>query len=258
MVRTVGQGREAVHRLELQVGYPTDWPDEVPEFAGVKILIDGQEPLTWAGSRGPYRGPWPPVLLADDSPLVPGHPPRRTLLYIEGMHEPYEGTITAVIRATKSQVVWGDFRECSAAAALDADGAVFGLCPPSSTQLSLPDLAFDLEQYLAEVRRAIADRDWESDRWRTARLLDDYLGQAIRDRGGLSGESFYPSYAEPADDAAGFLVTFWGELVPRHGLVVALTADPGTPEARARSMTDTLMATAVDEWPVVRRLERPR
>jgi len=255
MARAVSQGR-VVHRLELRVGYPADWPDDSPEFAGVKILIDGQELLTWAGSRGPYRGPWPPVLLAEASPLIPAHPPRRTLLYMEGGHEPCEGTITAVISATKSQVVWGDFRECPADAALEAEGAVFGLCPPGSMPLSLPDLTFDREHYLAEVRRAVAERDWESNRWRTAQLLDDYLGRAIRDRGGLLDGTFYPSYAEPADDDEGFLVTLWDELMPQHGLVVAVTADPGTPETRARSMTDALMATAVGEWPVVRRMER--
>ncbi len=109
---------------------------------------------------------------------------------------------------------------------------------------------------MAEVRRASAERDWESDRWRTAELLQEYLCQAIRDRPGLSDEDFYPYRSQPADDDGHFLVTFWDELLPRHELVVALTTDPGTPEGRARSMTDALLATPTDQWPVVHRIQQ--
>jgi hypothetical protein len=241
-------------RLELRVGYPAHDPD--PDFVGVTILVDGKDLLARAGPRGPYRGPWPPALLGDESPLIPADPPRRISLYFEGTMHPDEGNITAIISDADRHVIWADFRECPADATIDPDGMMFDLHPATSTALRVPDLVFDREQYMAEVRRASAERDWESDRWRTAELLQEYLCQAIRDRPGQSDEDFYPCRCEPADDDAGFLVTFWDELDPRHGLVVALTADPGTPEQRARSMTNALLGTPTQQWPVVHRIEQ--
>ena len=237
------------------MGFPDDYHD--PDFPGVKILVDGQDLLAQPGRYGPYRGPWPPALLGDESPFLPVDPPRRILLYMESTTpDPDNGSITAIISDADGYVVWADFRECPTDAAIDEDEMVFDHHPSRSTALSIPDLLFDREQYVAEVRRASAERDWESDRWQTAELLQEYLCQAIRDRLGLSDEDFYPYRSEPADDDSGFLVTFWDELVPRHGLVVALTAGPGTPEERARSMTDALLTTPVEHWPVVDRINQ--
>src|SRR5215469_14515372 len=56
-------------RLELRVGYPAHDPD--PDFVGVRILVDGKDLLARPGRYGPYRGPWPPTLLGDESPLIP-------------------------------------------------------------------------------------------------------------------------------------------------------------------------------------------
>jgi hypothetical protein len=253
-VVSAGRPGRSLRRLELRVGYAHERPD--PDFPSLKILIDGEELLTWAGSRGPYIGPWPGAVLVDDSPLLPAGPPRRIMLYSEGAPDPDEGIITAVIRAASGHVSWTDFRECRGSTARDRDGMVFDLRPAGSTALKLPDLAFDRGQYLAEVRRAIGRREWEADRWKTAGLLDEYLGQAIRDRAGLSDGNLYPEFAEPADDdGSSFLVCFWDNRV-RHGIVVKLTADSGTPDERARSMADALMATSRERWPVVRRIER--
>jgi hypothetical protein len=244
-----------LRRLELRIGYPPEEPD--PGSVSLKILIDGQELLTRAGPRGAYIGPWPGAVLTDDSPLLPASPPRRVLLYSEGADDPDESTVTAVISTARDQVTWTDFRECRAAAARDGDRMVFGLRPPGSTELSVPDIVFDREQYLAEVRRAIAAREWESDRWQTATLLNEYLGQAIWNRPDLSDDDFYPSCAEPADgDSSRFLVSLWDDLVPRHGIVIAVITGSGTPQQRARAMTDAIMATPGDQWRIVRRMER--
>jgi hypothetical protein len=40
---------------------------------------------------------------------------------------------------------------------------------------ALPDIDFDREQYLAEVRRVTSDRSWETLRRQRARLLEDHL-----------------------------------------------------------------------------------
>jgi hypothetical protein len=155
-------------------------------------------------------------------------------------------------------VLWSDLRECPADTSLGPDGMIFELHHAHSTVLTVPDLAFDREQYLTEVRRAITDRVWESDRWRTAVLLVEYLGHAISAKPGRTYGDFR-CFAEPAGgDDPRFLVTRWNDLVPAQGVVVALAAAPGTPEQHAQSMTDALMATPGQDWPVVERMEQPR
>jgi hypothetical protein len=246
-----------VRRLDLRVGYTHDWLNA--DFLRVKILFDGQEALTGAGLRGPFVGPSPPALLESDSPLLPADPPARVALYHEGTFDPDEGIITAIISVAEGHVIWADFRECPADTALDPDEMIFELRPAQGSALSVPDLVFDQEQYLAEVRRAITEREWESDRWRTALLLEEYLGEAIRTRAGLSDADFYPYYTEPDDDGAdGYLVTLWNSVVPEQGVVVALAGGRGTPEQRARAMTDVLMAIPSEDWPVVQRMQQSR
>ena len=154
-----------VRRLDLRVGYPEDVAD--PDFVSVIILVDGRELLSWAGSRGRYIGPWPPGLLAADSDLIPADPPRRVMLYSQGVPDPAESIITAVIRIAGDRVIWYDLHESLVntgdADVIDLDGDMV-----DSRALDLPDIVFDREQYLAEVYRAIGDREWESERWQTA------------------------------------------------------------------------------------------
>jgi hypothetical protein len=114
-------------RLELRVGYPAHDPD--PDFVGVTILVDGKDLLARTGPHGPYRGPWPPALLGDESPLIPADPPRRISLYFEGTMHPDEGNITAIISDADRHVIWADFRECPADATIDPDGMMFDLHP---------------------------------------------------------------------------------------------------------------------------------
>jgi hypothetical protein len=51
----------------------------------------------------------------------------------------------------------------------------------------------------------------------------------------------------------GFLITLLDD-IDRNGVVVALTAESGTPEERARSMAEYLMSTPASQWPVIRRI----
>jgi len=243
----------SVRRLKLRPGYRDEDPH--PTFLSLKILIDGEEVLMWAGPDGPYIGLRASALLGEDSPLIPAEPPRRIALYSEGVPDPDESTITAVVSASDAHVVWSDFLECLVDSGdSDSDHTVVDLHPTRSRSIDVPDLIFDRQQYLAEVWRGIAAREWESDPWRTAQLLDDYLSPG---RPWSIGEDFYPSYAEPAnDDGAAFLVTLWDVMLVRR-VVVSLTAAAGTPEQRARSMADQLMKTPTDQWPVVRRTDLP-
>jgi len=121
--------------------------------------------LTDAGPHSPYWGPSPPALLGPESPLFPADPPVRVFLYFEGADDPETDVITAIINASGGHVTWTDFRECRADTAIDPDSMVFEPHPAHNNPLSIPDLMFDRGQYLAEVRRAVTDREWESDRW---------------------------------------------------------------------------------------------
>jgi hypothetical protein len=240
---------QPVRRLEVRVGYPHQVPD--PEFLSLRLLIDGQELLTWAGSQGPYIGPWPPSVLDADCELFPADPPHRVMLYSQGTPDPAESTITAIIRAGGDQVIWGDLHE-SVVNTGDFDEIDLDRHTVTSRALDIPDIVFDRQQYLAEVHRAIAGREWESDRWQTAQLLDHCLRS-----GRLRAETdLFPAYAEPADHNADlFLVTLWDDC-QREGIVVSLTAGPGTPQQRAQQMTDMLLAAPISQWHVVRTMER--
>ena len=85
-----------------------------------------------------------------------------------------ESTITAVIRVAEGHVIWSDLLECLLDSG-NSESIVLDLHPGRSTPIDVPDIIFDQDQYLAEVQRAITDREWESERWRTAQLLDEYL-----------------------------------------------------------------------------------
>ncbi len=72
--------------------------------------------------------------------------------------------------------------------------------------VDVPDLAFDAAQYIAEVQRASAAGEWESDRWRTALLADQYLSPDRR--WSLAGGGWDLGWIEPADeDGTQFTVT---------------------------------------------------
>jgi hypothetical protein len=241
--------RQPVRRLELRAGYPPEVPD--PDFVTLRLLVDGQETLTWAGSRGPYIGPWPPGLLEADSDLLPDDPPRRVMLYFQGTPDPAESTITAVIRVNGDHVLWSDLHE-SLVNTGDFEEINLDRQTVDSWALDIPDIMFDRQQYLAEVHRAIADREWQSDRWQTAQLLGEYL----RPGGLRESTDLFPAYAEPSDDAGDrYVVTLWDDC-QRNGVVVSLTAGPGTPEQRARDMADLLLVTPASQWQVVRTMQR--
>ena len=105
------------------------------------------------------------------------------------------------------------------------------------------------------MRRVSAAREWESDRWQTAELLDEYLNPG---HPWSIGEDLYPGWVEPyGQNDDGFLVILWDENLD-HGVTVDLTAGPGSPEQRARSMAGFLMATPTDRWPVTRRMREGR
>jgi len=150
-------------------------------------------------------------------------------------------------------VVWRDF-----AHVMDMDDAPV-IDEDQNSLLSMhpagfPDVVFDAAQYTAEVLRASAAREWESDRWRTALLADEYLSP---DKWwNLAGSGWDLGWTQPCDDdGPQFCVTCWDDHLD-HGIEVTLTPDAGPPEDMARQIADYLLTTPAERWPVTRRLRR--
>jgi hypothetical protein len=143
--------------------------DDHPDYPVVRFLADSRDPfaVTAPGSLG-YD---PTKILGPRSPLLPIDQGRRVALY----YCPSDGwnVIAPMIvpSADGRRVSWVDFRDPGffAGPIEPIDGAEGG------QPWNLPDLHFDREQYVAEIKRASAYESWETDRRRTARLLHERL-----------------------------------------------------------------------------------
>jgi hypothetical protein len=242
-------------RLDLEVGLTGElgMPDYLPVL---KIFVDGREML--GGPFGPaqdkYYGSPPTALLDDDMPLLPDQQPRRVVLYICGCGFPGDRCIAPVISVSGGAVRWTDFRRCWDSGP-DFDPPVLELEPLASEPMNIADLVFDRGQYVAEVQRVAAAREWESGRWRTAILLNEHLQPG---HPWSVGEDWYPGWVEPDGNSPDrYLITLLDD-DDRNGVVLCLTAGSGTPEEQARAMADYLMATPTGQWPVIRRIHSDR
>jgi hypothetical protein len=237
------------HRLDLRVSYPPGMPDG--DFPGVRLLLDGRDLLTLADREDRYIGMSPLGVFADDPGLLPADPPRRVMLYFTGTPDPAEPCLTAVIRVAGDQVIWSDLHD-SRVNTGDFDDVDVDVDLVDSQPLGLPDIAFEREQYLAEVHRAMTDREWESEHWDTAELLCDRLRDSdLADRAG-----WYPDYAQPASpDGHEFQVSLSDE-DDGKAIMVVLAAEPGSPAERAAAMAAWLLATPASDWPVATQSQR--
>lgn len=146
--------------------------NERPDWPVVSILVDGTDPF--AAVAPDWRGFDPESLPGPDSPLLPVDGGRRVAVCTCSCGEAGCGVIAPVIVASPDgrRVSWVDPRDYT---------GVFGQPLAASVgqhdgkPWDLPDLHFDREQYVAEVRRASEDRSWETARRQTARLLYELL-----------------------------------------------------------------------------------
>jgi hypothetical protein len=199
--------------------------------------------------RWVYQG-WPAdLILTENFPLLPTDPPRRVIVYVE---PPDPGGLAPQISGDGDIVAWSDFREVYEAGDEPLDfSAAYSWSPP----VDVPDLVFDARQYAAEVRRATAAREWESDAWRAALLLDAHLvGDPQQPGDELTlGEEWEGGFVEPdREHAHHYRVTYWTSDM-RSVAVVSLTAAPGTAEQQARAMYEHLLATPADGWHITPR-----
>lgn len=128
-----------------------DWP-------AVRILVNGKEPFATVAPG--WRGFDPAEVLGPRSPLLPADQGRRVAVYTCSCREPGCGVIAPMIvpSADGRRVSWVDFRDYVGVFS-SPDDAVKG---KKGRPWDLPDLHFDREQYIAEIKRASRDRSWET------------------------------------------------------------------------------------------------
>lgn len=152
------------------------------------------------------------------------------------------GAIAALIELSRDgrHVLWRDFR--SYVAVFFGATTRFPHADPVPSRLSeVPDLQFDLEQYVSAIAAAAEDRSWETSRRRTARLLYERLSPLGLDLpSGLALLEVFPYW-----DGEGVIVRFGvsyddGTLSIEDLHVVSVHQDPA---AAAADMASQLLAS---------------
>jgi hypothetical protein len=226
--------------LQLRFGVRSDRPD----WPVVQILVDGREAFV---DRLPeWQGFDPADILGDRSPLLPEDLGRRVAVYRCSCGIAGCGVIAPVIMPSPDgrRVSWVDFR--------DYTGVFDGPTAPDSDRFEgrpwpIRDLDFDRSQYVAEIRRASADRSWETPRRATARLVAD----GLRARGVVLPPDLRLRWVVPAWDGDGLMLSFENG---RPGdktfvqQVLSLASDHSEPDLAAQDILGRLAAVPVSEW----------
>jgi hypothetical protein len=146
--------------------------DGRPDWPVLSIRVNGKNPFEQVAKD--WRGFDPAKILGAGSPLIPDDAGNRVAVYRCSCGEAGCGVIAPVIVASPGheRISWVDFR--------DYVGVFVGPVAPEAAEYegkpwALPDIHFDREQYLAEVRRVTSDRSWETLRRQKARLLEERL-----------------------------------------------------------------------------------
>jgi hypothetical protein len=215
-----------------------DWPV-------VQVLVDGREAFT--DQLPGWQGFDPADILGDRSPLLPEEPGRRVAVYrcscgIEGC-----GVVAPVIVASPDgrRVSWVDFRDY---VGVFVGPTGRGVDDREGRAWPIEDVHFDRGQYVAEIRRASADRSWETPRRATARLVAD----GLRTRRGIVPPGLVVGWVSPAWDDDGIQLSL--ERAPSGGApfqqrVLRLTSVHTEPDSAAHDIIDQLRAVAAEQWP---------
>jgi hypothetical protein len=213
-----------------------------PDWPVVQILVDGREAF---GDQVPgWRGFDPADVLGDNSPLLPDDLGRRVAVYRCSCGIAGCGVVAPAIHPSsdRRRVSWTDFR--------DYVGVFDGPTAPDvhrfdGTPLPIPDLHFDREQYVVEVRRASADRSWETPRRVTARLVAD----GLRARGAALPPDLELRWVAPAWQRDGVSISFESNAsIPSVQRVLTVSSRRTAAEPAARDILGQLLAAPPDEW----------
>lgn len=224
----------AVLTLEFEVLGVPDWPV-------LSIRVNGENPFEKVAKD--WQGFDPGKMLGRPSPLIPDDTGRRVALYRCSCGEAGCGVIAPCIVASpdRKRISWVDFR--------DYVGVFIGPTAPGSAGYDgkpwdLPDLHFEYAQYVAEVRRAMADHSWETPRRRLARLLEQHLKPMdLVLPPGLS-----LNWVSPAWEAEGVVLSFEHTAGRAGQQLLHLTSKRADPAQAAEDITEQLLSTSPDDW----------
>ncbi|TYB38787.1 hypothetical protein [Actinomadura chibensis] len=138
-----------MNRLEIEVVAPDEHSDDL---VTTKLLIDGRDIIAEAFDAGPAEDP--DRLLGS---LRPGSGVNTVRLAEARCTEECCGALYVRVRRDGNTVVWDGWRN------------------PDKPALALDTFRFDAAAYLAELRRAESERDWEWPGRVVARLLREEL-----------------------------------------------------------------------------------
>ncbi|HVF06566.1 MAG TPA: hypothetical protein VNA20_17125 [Frankiaceae bacterium] len=150
-------------------------PGEDPDRPMASVHVDGV-PLTEVWRL--HLRCFDPDELFGDPVLLPADPPRRVAVLVCSCGEPGCEVVAPLVEREGPYVAWrGARRYCGVFEGPTADASEIAEAEPQDgvQQYDPPDLRFDAAAYEAEVRRAAADRSWETPRRATARLLRERL-----------------------------------------------------------------------------------
>lgn len=215
-----------------------------PDFPVVTILVNGTDPFasTFMRQGGGFL---PTELLGEESPLLPlPHVGRRVAVTTCECGFAGCGVAAPVIQlsADGRRVHWIDFRDYVGM----FGGPVYEDIEQVQGQpLEIPDLVFDAEQYLAEVRRASEDDSWLTPRRRTSLLLRD----AVRARNPVLPPDLTLGWVSPAWGQDGFVLSFGRRDKDKFKQVVLRLCSPlGEGTDAVEDLVERLFAVDPEEW----------
>ncbi len=212
--------------------------DDNPDRPVVAIEVDGRNPFEQVADG--WTGFDPADMFGPERPLQPRDPTRRIAIYRCSCGEPGCGVIAPlVVRSSDGRrVSWTDFRRYTGVfnGPVADDAARY-----KGDSWGLPAIHFDAAQYTDEVRRAAADRSWETPRRLTARLVEEQL-RAV-------GFTLLPDlgldWVSPAWQADGVELGFWpANRAPSRGqrrVLLHIPTRHADPRDAARYVIDRLL-----------------
>jgi hypothetical protein len=233
------ENRLSVLTLQFEVVGEPDWPV-------LSIRVNGVNPFEGVAKN--WQGFDPAEVLGASSPLAPEDDGSRVALYRCSCGEAGCGVIAPFIVASpdRKRISWVDFR--------DYVGVFSGPVAPEAADYegkswNLPDIHFDRDKYLAEVRRATNDRSWETPPRQKARLLEEHL----RPMDPVLPPDLALRWVSPAWHEEGVVLSFehagddsMGRY-PRQQML-RLTSTQSDPAGAAADMAEQLLSASPDEW----------
>jgi hypothetical protein len=219
--------------------------DDRPDWPVLTVRVNGVDPF--AKIAKDWRGFDPGEILGPKSPLVPDDSGRRVAVYRCSCGIAGCGVIAPFVVASpdKKRISWVDFRDYVGV----FDGPVTREIEAyEGKSWNLPDIHFDHDQYLAEVKRARRDRSWETPRRQTARLLQERL----RPIGLVLPPNLNLAWVTPACAKEGTVLMF--QHITRdteyniQQQMLRLVSSHGDPARAAEDMANQLLSVLPEQW----------